>query len=378
MRLAQRTCDQAREAVVETFPIEIGAEIVGRYLCNEQDIDRFEFTLRQRTRLKIDTIFTHAVGDVDIKLLNDADETIYTSLSVTDNEKIETHYMAPGHYTIEVKLFRNGPVTYDLSLEELAGDPSCAPDALEGTPYNDDYEHAASLVTGRRHDNLSLCTGDIDVYSFSASRGQTITVTLAPSTTEVVNMRLLTPPALISSDGGERWLSSNNGFTRVAPESGEYGLEIGYNKVLPSFTYSLTVSLSAVPACTADRVEEGDGNDDYMHAEYFAPNLYTNLTSCADPNDWYRARPINDGARVFVGYNSPATAPTMTAVDSTGAPLPDTSFGPVNISTSGCMSSRTRCYRALLPTPPNGGEVYYSVRFDEIGTTYDLRVRSGL
>ena len=375
VRLAQRACDQPPEAVVETFPIALGAEIVGRLLCNEQDADRFELTLRQRALLKIDVIFTHALGDVDIRLLDDADETLYTSLSVTDNESIETNYMNPGRYTIEVKLFRDGPVTYNLTLNELAGDPSCDPDRLEGTPYNDDYAHAAPISTETRYDALSLCRGDVDVYTFSASRGQPITVTLDPSTTEVVNMRLISPTALISSDGGKRWFYSNNSFTHVAPESGEYGLEIGYNKVLPSFTYNFSVSLSAVLACEADRLETGDR---YEHASSLSADLYLNLTSCADPNDWYRTRPSNGGVQVFVGYDSPATAPTMTAVDSTGAPLPGSSFGLVNISTTGCVSNRTRCYRALLPTPPNGGDVYYSVRFDEIGTTYDLRVRSGL
>jgi hypothetical protein len=42
------------------------------------------------------------------------------------------------------------------------------------------------------------------------------------------------------------------------------------------------------------------------------------------------------------------------------------------------MSNRSRCYKATLPTPAGGGEVYFSVRFDEVGTSYDIRVQSGL
>ena len=379
VRLAPRDCGQGGDAMVERFPINIGGEILGRSLCNEGDIDNFVLTLRRSARVRVDAIFTHAVGDVDIKLLNEAGESLYSSLSVTDNESMETHTLSPGDYTVEVKLYRNGPVTYDLRVDELAEDPSCPADALEGSARNDSIESATPIPTGRRQDGLTLCRGDIDAYSLSANRGQTITLTFNHDLDESVNMRLIGPASLVSSGADQVWNTTTNTLTRVAPESGTYVILIGHNKVTPSATYSLTVALSTIPACMADRIELGDGNDDPGHSEYLAPNLYSNLTSCADPNDWYRTRAVNGGARAFVGYSSPNTAPTMTALDSAGNPLAGATFTAVTAaSTTGCMSNRNRCYKATLPTPPGGGEVYFSVRFDEIGTNYDLRVQSGL
>ncbi len=379
VRLAPRDCGQAADAQVESFPINIGDEILARSLCNEGDIDNFALTLRRSARVRIDAIFTHAVGDVDIKLLNEAGESLYASLSVTDNESIETHSLEPGVYTLEVKLYRNGPVSYDLRVDELAEDTSCAADAFEGSPNNDTIDRAAPLPTGRRHDGVTLCRGDIDAYSFTASRGQTITLTFTHDLDESINMRLIGPASLISSGTEQMWSTTSDTLTRLAPESGTYVVLIGYSKVTPNATYSLTAALSTIPACMADRIEAGDGNDDPGHSEFLAPNLYTGLTSCADPNDWYRARPSGGGVRVFVGYNSPATAPTMTAVDAAGAPLPNAAFvGVTAASTSGCMSNRSYCYKATLPTPAGGGEVYFSVRFNEVGTSYDIRVQSGL
>jgi len=379
VRLAPRDCAQPREAVVESFPIELGAEVTGRYLCNEGDIDSVSLTLRSRARLQIDATFTHEVGDVDIKLFDEAGDDLYRSLGVLDNERIETRFLEPGRYTIEVKLFNNGPVTYDLRVEELAADPACAPDAFEGAPHNDTVAEAAALPTGRRHDGLALCRGDVDAYTFTASRGQPIGVTLSSERDEPISLSLLGPSALRSSGAGQEWTSASGELSPVAPESGAYVLLVGRTTLTPSALYSLTVTLSATVACAADRIEVGDGNDDPGRAEFLAPNLYSNLTSCADPNDWYRARPSGGGARVFVGYSAPATAPTMTALDAAGNPLPGATFSAVPASsTPGCMSERARCYKASLPTPPGGGEVYFSVRFDEVGASYDLRVQSGL
>jgi hypothetical protein len=146
--------------------------------------------------------------------------------------------------------------------------------------------------------------------------------------------------------------------------------------------YDLSLEVETSPdvevQCTDDRFEVNNGNNSPSSASTISPNLYGNLTACAD-DDWYRVN-TTPGYPVVVYISSADTNASLTAQSSNGSAL-NISFSSVPPTADGCAIPnapvRASCLRAEID--PNGAsQVLFTPEINNTtGTAYDLRVRLG-
>ena len=122
--------------------------------------------------------------------------------------------------------------------------------------------------------------------------------------------------------------------------------------------------------CEDDRLEPSDTPQNSFTA---APNLYQDLTACAD-EDWYRTA-VDAGRSLIIYLTYDEGTPIVTAQGPLGeiTPVAQTFFAPVD----GCLSERANCKRFQIDPGLDGGDVRYGVSFFELGVIYDIRIRLG-
>ncbi|MCU7836959.1 MAG: trypsin-like serine protease [gamma proteobacterium symbiont of Taylorina sp.] len=97
-------------------------------------------------RVIIDSTFTHANGDIDIRLYNAFGSILAESTSSTDNESIDYTVTGSGSYYIKV-FFADASNSYDLKWDDVAVAPTSTPSQptlpseVDNTPSEGDSNH---------------------------------------------------------------------------------------------------------------------------------------------------------------------------------------------------------------------------------------------
>ena len=131
------------------------------------DPDWFRFTLASTSLAMIEVQFTHAQGDLDLRLRDSANVVVDRSMGVTDNETIVA-CLDPGTYYAEVFSWdEDVSTTYDLVFESIPGG-CCVDDEWEPS----DMENAIPVMHGDIVDELSICSGDEDWFAVDLVQGQ--------------------------------------------------------------------------------------------------------------------------------------------------------------------------------------------------------------
>ena len=150
-------------------------------ICNASDVDVFRFPVTEGQTITANSTFTHADGDLDMKLFAPsrmADVAVNTSatasaLSVTDNERITHVARETGTYYLLMRGYQQGN-TYRIGV--LVEDPpeECVDDDSFGDNHTEATAAQATAFTN--HVNLDVCPGTDDWYSFVGFAGEFIDV----------------------------------------------------------------------------------------------------------------------------------------------------------------------------------------------------------
>ena len=147
-------------------------EFAGRAIC-AADVDWYAIEVCAGGTLTVETRFQHALGDLDIALLNAAGSSIGGSTSGDDNESVT--FESPTDATLFWAVYGFGEAenTYDMTvgLDGCAG-LVCDDDPLED---NDALGDADTLDAGA-HDGLAVCPGDDDWFAIDVCAGGLLTV----------------------------------------------------------------------------------------------------------------------------------------------------------------------------------------------------------
>ena len=142
------------------------------------DDDWYDFDLYVGETLDLAVWFTHADGDIDVRVYDSAGSVVFSSLSYTDNEFIYEPITVSDTYSIRINLAGGTPVLgndYDLDVAYIA--PStCTDDSHE--PNNN--AGAASYLGSVDYSEtgLQLCPSDEDWFEIWAATGDEVTVDL--------------------------------------------------------------------------------------------------------------------------------------------------------------------------------------------------------
>ena len=208
------------------------------------DEDWYRVEVGDNQLIVFNALFSHAEGNVDLRLYDGRGAQVAAALSGTDNERIAYTSLNSGPHFLRVLLAGNDGdppgVTYDLDVS--LGAP-CT-DVLEN---NDSFDGAYTLGSGN-FTNLVSCPNDEDWYEIDATAGSTVTVALSfTHAAGNVDLRLYDP-------GGSQVASSLSGtddelIIYVPAISGSHFVRVvlASDDPTPGSTYAMTVS--GVPAC---------------------------------------------------------------------------------------------------------------------------------
>jgi hypothetical protein len=143
----------------------------GLQICADDD-DWYEFVVDPWDTLTATTTFSHANGDLDLKLY-DAYGIADQSGSVTDSETVWYTNPEGGSMWVQVYGYNGDENEYTLDVTvEVA--PVCDDDIYDTQGDNDTLETATALAAGS-HTGLAVCTADEDWYSIDLGPNEELT-----------------------------------------------------------------------------------------------------------------------------------------------------------------------------------------------------------
>ena len=374
MRINFQVEFRARSCPDDPDPKDVPIEVMSpqtfqdRVLCSGE-IDEYQITVMDGQTLSITADFIHADGDVDMRLFNPMSESISVSTSVTDNEEFTTPVLSAGVYLLQLNVV-NGPNRYSLVIDYIQN--SCQNDMFDQSQLNDTPNTATSLTT-QSVDSLMICPGDEDYYAVMLNVGDTLRANISFRHLQGdLDFALLKDGALLRSAVS----SNDNEEFEYGPvqESGVYVLRIyPYVQGTQGVSYGLSYEILQTISCEPDQQES---NDTSVDAQNLAPNLYTQLTGCGDP-DWYYTSVENGRSLVlYLTYPSEAGFPSVDVENGAGESLDirQNVLGKVNGCIHPTLTLGDRCLR--IESAGDTGNLFYNISFST-PTEYELRVRLG-
>ena len=150
----------------------------GLKLCGDKvswaDEDFYGLLLESTQKVNVDVLFSHSDGDVDLELVDENEEVLASSTSLTDNETV-TACLPPGlYFIIAYSSDRFINAKYDMVVDLSPG--ACCED--------DDWEpsnlpsQAIPVLSGDIAEDMTICKGDEDWYQIDLNAGDTLVVDL--------------------------------------------------------------------------------------------------------------------------------------------------------------------------------------------------------
>lgn len=151
-------------------PLDGDESISGLEITDPSDEDYFAVEADAGETVRAATTFSHREGDLDLELRSPSGEVVASSISVTDNERIERTVDENGTYYVVVYGYGDAENEYDISL-------STSPTASGRFEPNDDRASATPLGSGATEDGLTISTVfDEDYFAVETEAGETVTV----------------------------------------------------------------------------------------------------------------------------------------------------------------------------------------------------------
>ena len=202
----------------------------------------------------VDLQFSHAVGDLDVRLFDDTGAQVALAQSSDDNESISITAQRTGLFAVRVYGYQGAQNSYQLTITS----PMCPPD--DAAEDNDTFGTAGALPIDGIFAGVA-CANDQDYFAFDVNAGDTITVdTSFQHRFGDIDLELYTPDGL-AADSSTSTTDDEN-LQIVADVSGLYRAHVyGYNGA--QNVYSLAVTVTPGPSTTVAWPDfDGDGSAD--------------------------------------------------------------------------------------------------------------------
>ncbi len=155
-------------------------------LCDGDD-DFYVLPLLAGDYITVDVAFEHAEGDVDVRILDLAEESLAFSTSVSDDESAGVLIEQDGDYFVRVYLYNDaGEVGQDYSLSVDVGDAPEEPEEPEEPPaqpcpddgFGGTDEMNPAAIGAGTWEALMVCQDEDDWFAVDVAAGQSLTVDL--------------------------------------------------------------------------------------------------------------------------------------------------------------------------------------------------------
>lgn len=224
------------QALAEDVPLQICAG----------DLDFWSFQAQAGSQITVDVLFSHAAGDLDVRLLGPDGMVVGQSQDSDDNEQVRLVAPAAGTYVLEVLGYMGAENSYRLSLDVQAP-VACNADRVEP---NDTLANAEPF-SPNNYNNLTQC-GDPDWYKTEVADGQTLQVFIsytgeAPDVSAFTMGGVSVPGQSLSVAMGDGCRAARAGcrlMTAPAPNGGGFLFYLVEPGTLGQ-TYDLTVRVVA-------------------------------------------------------------------------------------------------------------------------------------
>ena len=135
-------------------------------VCDNSDF--FYFLARANDPIKVDLLFTHNQGDLDLQVYKPDGNLLKESISEDDNEQVIDTAPATGAYTIKVSGYEGDQNSYSLNISGPGDDNFEENDSVQ----------AAKTVTEGIYNDLRLTPDDQDNYKITLTSGQRLNILL--------------------------------------------------------------------------------------------------------------------------------------------------------------------------------------------------------
>ena len=228
--------------------------------------------------IDVDILFSHAQGDINAWLYDEAVLYLDGALTSSDNESLSGTVSSAQRVYINVFSF-SGEAEYGLNISVTGCLTGLEPDRLED---NDSLETAERLMPNIYGD-LTITEDDEDWIIFDVCEGGDITVNVNFTDTDGdIDAYLYDPSGSVLSRGTTS--SDNEVLAHLNASAGQYAIRVyGYNGAQNTYDLSFTVSDCGPLGLMPDRLEE---NDTRETGELLTPNRYSNLNITEGDEDW--------------------------------------------------------------------------------------------
>ncbi|MBT3221526.1 MAG: hypothetical protein HN348_20795, partial [Proteobacteria bacterium] len=280
---------EPNDSEAEAQPVAEGAH-ADMTLC-VGDNDWYTIDVANGQTLSVDIGFTHLDNDLGLSLYElNADGSLTfrtTADTLTDDESVL--YQPFSETTLVVEVFRNsGQIDAAYTMDvSISGEP-CIEDDYEP---NDGYPEAVKLPK-KGEQEMTLCVGDEDWFSFNADNGQVISVFIEFLHSEAdLGMQLwqLNGDGTLTYRSGADTLTDNEEVTYQPFEDGTFLINVYQTNGTDPAEYIVDLTVSG-DSCVEDSFEP---NNAYQEAQEIEIDSHNDLSLCVGDEDWYIVEIMN-------------------------------------------------------------------------------------
>jgi predicted nucleic acid-binding Zn-ribbon protein len=189
------------------------------------DLDYYTFALAVGDTLRIDLAFTHAEGNIDLRLIDPGLRIVASSLSTANSESITYVATSAGTHYIQVSLTADSGATigngYTMTITHTPAVGPCVDDAFE----DNDSSATATRVAPGSYPDLQSCPDDHDFYVLTLAPGESVAVNLYFSHAEGnIDMRLL--DSVMRTVASSTGTTDNESLSYTSTEVGTYYIRV--------------------------------------------------------------------------------------------------------------------------------------------------------
>ncbi len=251
-------------------------------LCPSDD-DYFKLHLSYQDKIRI-RINTSSIKTIPLYLFSGKDLSnpmAYTLIKNSGELSIPS-IQEPGYYYIKAEA-SDTEINYEIEVEITSQSTSCEEDIFE----RNDSESSAKEITSGIYNELSLCPGDVDYYSFKLNKGDRVEINVPGNNikAEFYESGMSGKNININTKNNIDIAGSDTFFLRI------------YSDSQNTEKYSLEILIQSSNSCTDDGYEE---NDNISNNAELPLNKEINLRLCPSDDDWFSVRTYGRPTKILL------------------------------------------------------------------------------